>query len=411
MTSFLFKKEIWIALGCTIFFCTALYMYEKAYYESSFKYEAYAIEYMEKYYEGNKESFYERLTQDYQTSLQKMGAIGNLVGYEGPIETEEGSFINQYKANIEILEWQRSQEEAPGLYTPTVRDDAQMLWKLYRAMEGSENLSFNVENGKELMRREMRRQPEGSYRYLTREKAYEAYSAIDQEFELVDPSGANFFLQFFESDMIIFALLGLLNFGIFASLIQKKRADVVAISKMGMKKFTRHRILAAFFINTIVYFVYTFLLLFIVGRSLLNRELLEAPLQILQFYGTVPMAVSVGEYLVISVLLRYLLCMALCAVVLLISMVSRQTIIALAGVIILIGIQMYIGGKPQVDANPDLLVAACSGTVREMIQNLPYINIFGYPVLFLWGYGAGLIAISACSYAMTVSISRRMVIH
>ncbi len=228
---------------------------------------------------------------------------------------------------------------------------------------------------------------------------------------MVDPSGASFFLQFFESDMIIFALLGLLNFGIFASLIQRKRADVVAISKMGMKKFTRRRMLAAFFINTIVYFLYTFLLIFIVGKSLLDIELLEAPLQILQFYETVPLAVSVGEYLMISILLRYLLCMALDAVVLLISMISHKTIIAIVGTILLIGIQMYIGGKPQVDANPDFLVAACSGTVREMIQNLPYINLFGHPVLFLWGYGVGLGVIGISSYLLTVSISRRMVIH
>ncbi len=265
MIRFLFKKEIGLVLLCTLLFCSALFFYKNKSFETQFEYEDYAQAYMETYFNGDKESFYEQLMQDHWMAEQKMMDILNLVGYEGEvIESDTNSYYGQYILSMEILQWQMDQENKPGLYTPTVSSDSTMLYDLNRALRASRNLDSNIANNLELLRREIKRQKEGSFQYSSRAKAYqEEFSSINQDFPLIDPSSANFLLQFLENDTAIFLLLALLNFGTFASLIQKKRANVVAISKIGMRTYAH---VVAMMINTLVYGIFILMLLFIVGR-------------------------------------------------------------------------------------------------------------------------------------------------
>ena len=180
MTSFLLKKEIKMALFFALLFCAAVYFYQNNRYKSFTNYMDEAERYIDTYFGEDEEAFYEKLEEDLMYCFRQQDDIDRFVGYEGQLpENSQGS--NYAIVPLDAMLWQQQQRNQPGRFTDTVWEDLAMLSSLRSAMQGMRNLSHNIENSKEIMRREMRRQDEEVFKYAACMKAYEAFDAMEKQ--------------------------------------------------------------------------------------------------------------------------------------------------------------------------------------------------------------------------------------
>ncbi|MDE6148892.1 MAG: hypothetical protein K2F81_02195 [Ruminococcus sp.] len=299
-----------------------------------------------------------------------------------------------------------------GKYTPLAETDAKMLFQMSEQIDSQSNYKQLIADQIENYDRNSRRGIKDEYILKTAAKLKEDYSNVLQnKFDKpVDTRAGNVLITYLTTDFIPFFAAFILLFHRLSSEIQSRRLMQFSISKFGAVKFTISKTLTGLIEFFMFYIIYCLSSVAIFLTFDNKSGVLSAPLQVISQYELSPEALSVFQYIMAIMLTKLVYCIALGALIMLISFLCKKIIFSAAVGIIITTIPLLISKtydslSADLDRQKIKIIFSCD--IYNMYHNLNYINLFGSPVKIYWLFLSVLIAVAAVSTVTLALYSRK----
>lgn len=328
------------------------------------------------YLEQHKDSLQTDIPNDYERYSQKVTSIENLEGKEDISEEDRFDiFMLQYKITQSDMAWINSHLNAPGEVTATVSRDRTLLRILNNDYEPTFSLSAETENRILVETRNLRRYGDSEYEHKIAELSLEKLNEIDINYSgNHSVYGFSFYLPMLQSDYMFMLLVAVLSFSMFSSLREKGYLMWISTLRSSVNGFAIRFHIAGLMLVILSFMVYFGLLTERIFAYLPDKDILNAPAQVLVGSENLLFPITVGEYYALSGLVKCLFVVAVYSAVSLISLVSKNSIIAFALSALFCGGVIGAGS-----ASHGVVGALLSGDLGS-INDHPYTNFFGNPV-------------------------------
>ena len=330
MLKVLLKKQWKSAVLIVVFFCGLLFMKNGIETKFTHRYLEPQRNYMKEYNLADRDVFFASLIDDRKTSNKVITAIENFESYDKEIFEElidpvlmaggEVSYVNS-----DMVVWREEMLQMPGQYTQTVSDDYYMLIQLSQRLYNQENFEELINNSMEIMHRGIRRNDALSAVYKV---ILEQLNQIDDDFSVQDTILVDDLLGYLETDIFILIIIVLIGFAVFSGAHQNGISKQIKISKMNAKKYSVKQILAAFVISIISNLIYYVGILLVFAKGNLHAIPWSLPIQAINNYENITIAISVWQYIVIFIAFKMVFVNLLLAMVLFVSAISKNNIIS-----------------------------------------------------------------------------------
>lgn len=331
-----------------------------------------AVNYLEEHTENLKSD----ISVDYEHYNQKVISIESLEGREGIDEEDRlAIFMMQYKITQSDMVWINDRLNAPGEVTDTISGDRTLLQILNNDYSPTFSLRTETENRILMETRNLRRFSPTEYEHRLAEISFEKLNEIDVDYSgNYSVYGFSLYLPMLQSDYMFMLLIAVLSFSVFSELREKGYLMWISTLKASINGFAIRFHVAGLMLVTLSFFTYFGLFTGRVLAFIPNMDIFNAPAQVLVGSENLLLPFTVGEYYVLSGLVKWLFVIAIYSAVSLISLVSKNSIIAFALS------AMFCGGVIGAgSANYGVVGALLSGNLGN-INDYPYINFFGEPV-------------------------------
>ena len=328
------------------------------------------------YLEQHEDSLQTDIPDDYERYIQKVTSIENLEGKEDISEEDRlDIFMLQYKITQSDMVWINSRLNAPGEVAPTVSSDRTLLRLLNNDYKPAFSLKGETENRILVETRNLRRYGDTEYEHKIAELSLENLKKIDTSYDdYYSVYGFSMYLPKLQSDYMFVLLIAVLSFSMFSSLREKGYLMWISTLRSSVNGFAIRFHLAGLMLVILSFLVYFGLFTGRIVAYLPHSEIFNAPAQVLVGSENLLFPLTVGEYYAVSGLVKCLFVMAVYSLVSLISLVSKNSIIAFALSALLCGGIMGMG-----NAGHGVMGALFSGDL-SCISDYPYTNFFGEPV-------------------------------
>lgn len=341
----LLKRQLYKAIGLTVFICAILMLQQNASWESSLDgcYYREQAKYISQFDLNNAEAFFAALVEDTNRAIDKVTEIEWFTDYKG--ELPEG-VVNPLDAvssgamymDYDMVIWQQNMLELPGIYTDSIRGDEQMLKSLSKRLYYARNFNTIIENHKEIAARGIRRGGSNAQLYKLAEAEL---NRIPLNFAVQDTAYTENFLDYMESDWCFIALLGLIFFGTFSSVSQQKIIWQIAVSKLGERKYALTQIAATMIIAVLVFVVYHMGILLACCQWQPEQIAWELPIQCItgDLFDSfeIILDLKVWEYILLLCGMKCLFGLLICAIISLISLACKNNTLAALGSVSICG--------------------------------------------------------------------------
>ena len=396
----LFLRQWKKALGLVLFLCAFLLMQA----DGSFNQERYEHQsaYMERFDLWDRDAFFATLSQNYAEAEQRIADIDNFVGYDGVIPEGSTDRYGEY-TDYNMLLWRSQMYKAPGKYADTTYEDFTILMSLSNRLRNLESIQEIIANQEEIMHRGIRR---GGVKLLKYKECLRQLQQIEFDyFPVVDTQDTDRLLDYLDADYYIIILLTLIFFAAFSTAAQEKITNLVLTTKTGMRRFAWAQLLSALVLSVGCLVLYYGSLLLIYSRGDLNNITWQLPIQAINGYDTILLNMRVWQYVLLSIGLKSLYCIALVAVILLISLLCKNNVFSALGAVLLCGgIVFAYSLRGQ---------ALLIGILHPLVVDLCFVNLNGFliphTVLFALGAVAVILVCGAVSVLISKSVARRWV--
>lgn len=288
--------------------------------------------------------------------------------------------------------------EQTGKYGGTESDDRSMLTIMLTQLESQNRSGELIENRVRGYTRNARRGVRDIYSLDLSEHLIDEYTDVLSYQETVtgaiDTRAADAFVDYMSEEILLTLGLYILLFYIFSSELQSGRFRSFAITKAGARKFTANKLITGYcaaVIFTVIYYMSAFAAMLIINT---DGSLLSAPIQYLSGFELSSETMTVGEYILMVFVLKLLYALFISSVIMLVSMLSRKTIVAgtlSLGLIILLKV-----AAPNLSQSLAGMIFSCS--FINMTGDINYIDLLTVPVKIYYLYGAVTIL---CTAAIT----------
>jgi hypothetical protein len=406
---FMLKKDLRFVLIVTAVLVIFSGTMQVLQYRDTYEYEPY---YSQTFNELSENAdFYNIVDEEYQTANSDYEDA-----YAEIFEFMYGENYNPNKPPVEIPSEMIEKLFVPssdsGKYTPLAETDAQMLSQMSLQISSQKNYRQEIADQLENYDRNVRRGVKDEYTLAVSEKLTEEYTAVlETPFEKpVDTRGANTLVDYFSADFIVYFAAFVLLFHRFSSEIQSRRFLQFSVSKYGARKFTVTKMLSGYVDFVLFYIIYCLSLFGIFFVFNKDTNVLFAPVQVLSEYDLSPETLTVLQYIFLLIFTKFVYCLALCGVIMLISFVCKRTIWAGAVGVIFTAVPI-ISGKLytsyDTDLSRDKLKIIFSCDCYNMYHGLNFLNIGGIPIKIYLLYFVILAAIAVISSGLLVLVSRK----
>ncbi len=374
MVRILWKSQWKTVISLLGFFAVALLFSVGLESKTGLRFLSEQTAYLSHFSDQNLTGFFDTADADLDAAQSRVDSIENYEEYEGNLFTEMQDPVLaaagiENAADYDMLVWKEKMLQMPGTYTDSIENDARMLRQLLQRLENERKFQFHLDNQLELARRGMRRN-DGSYlKYAAAEKELKK---INSDFPLQDPVYAERILSYLEKDFYLILLLALTFFAAFSNTAQTGVVNQIVLSSMGIRKYVKKQLAAAVCVTIAAVSIYMGLLLLIFGGTP-DHIPWALPLQAVNGYETVTFAVSVGGYLVLLLAFKLLFCLFHVFAVLLLSLLSRNTIVSALLVSAYCGVLLFLYHllSGQGAFAGDLLIGSC----RTLLSEHPFLMV------------------------------------
>lgn len=362
------------AFSLVLFFLVVLLMQIQAITKSPHYFVPYQSSYLERFDLQQRNIFFAQLDLDTQRTEQTVASIYNFDTYGGEIpEGELSAFdilsgISVSTLNLDMALWRNQMLNSPGQFSNTVSNDELMLRQLSYRLNNQKQFQQILENQKEVMRRGIRR---GGSNVLKYEILLAELETIGTDFAVVDTWFVEQLLAFLEGDWYIMVLLSMALFSVFSSANQEKITNCILISKLGIRRYTCLQIVASAIICMGCLACYYTGTVFVYSPSGIHAIPWKMPIQAIDGYENILLNISVLDYFLLITCMKILFCICVVGIVMLISAVSRNTVIAAMGTLV------FCGGLILMDAVVPATSGLAIGNCRVLLEELCFLSCSG----------------------------------
>lgn len=294
-----------------------------------------------------------------------------------------------------------------GKYCDTQLDDSIMLSVMLTQIEAQHNSKIMIEERMEGYTRNVRRGVKDKYSLALSEKLIDDYTEVisyeTDKTKLTDTRAADAFIEYMSSEIILAFGIYILLFFVFSSEIQSGRFRSFSVTKTGARKFTLYKIIAGY--SAAAIFTSIWYLISVIVMLILNKDgsLLSAPLQYLSGFELSSETVTVGGYIFILFIFKLVYALFISSVIMLISMISRKTIIA--GILSLAPIIFFgtVGTSAELSESRLGMIFSCNFT--GMTKDINYVSFLNSPVKIYCLYVPIILLSTAALTAIIYAIS------
>lgn len=369
MISILLKKQWRSFFVLLLLFCGILFV--KNSIDSAFSERYYELqrEYMEEINLSTRDDFFETLEADTNRTKTIVSAIENYESYDqkyfdktiDPLLAAAGA---ANYVNYDMVIWRQEMLQMPGLYANTISDDYYMMIQLSQRLLNQCQFENNLYNNIEIMRRGLRRNDGHAIKY---EAILDELHKIDTDFEIQDTLFTDRILEYMEYDYFILIMIVLVVFNVFSNLHQNKISCQIRISKMNTTRFCISQIIVSTIICILFNIMYYMAVIFVLSSGNITEIAWNLPIQAINNYEAIPFAISVWEYVLHFVLFKTIFSVCLLNVILFISALSRNSVMATMLSLLLCGGLILIS-----QMNTNMLVI---GSCKILIEDLAFICV------------------------------------
>ena len=299
-----------------------------------------------------------------------------------------------------------------GIYAPLADTDVAILSQLKSQLYAQQNYVNLISDQLISYERNVRRGVTDKYILAVSEKLTEDYTEVIKEphTEVTDTRAADGMVSFVSTDMIPLFAVFIILFSRFSSEIQSRRFMSFSATKYGACNFTLSKILSGYVTFTVFYVIYCvgYFLIFLLFDK--NSGALFAPVQICATYELSTEALSVFQYMLLAMVTRFVYCIALGSIVMLISFVCKRTIAA--GIVGLVAIALplvlketYLVSSAIVTKQYVKIILSCD--VFNMYHGLNYVDVLGTPVKVYVLFFIAMAFVSVIFSAITLAVSTK----
>ena len=374
--------RLYLSKNIVRFLCASLVLFmlvdiqQKSRSESELRdgYELY--EYSRAYVENNSSELYDNAHNDNKKYFDKRVAIEFMENRTDLDENDRLAIImGKYKFTQSDMAWVNAQYNKPGEVSPTVYYDSVLLDMIIREYSPRWNLASVTDNTIKLCRRNLRRYQPDEYDYKLSEVSLAAAEQINAGYNDTTLSfGVTFYLPRFEGDMFIALLIMLLCFTMFSRLRENGYLKYAAASRQGINRFAVKQYTAGIILVTAAFIIYTVGHILYASLYLGGFDILSAPIQIINGYQDFVYPLGIGEYILLSAVIKLLFLQLIYSLTCLISLISKNSIISFC-ISLLAGAVIWI--LPNISES-GAIKGLFSGNMGAL-STQQYINIFGTP--------------------------------
>lgn len=370
-----FRKNIFrfLLAALVLFMLVDIQQKSKSEYDSYNEYDLY--DYAVIYVDNNTDDLYEQAHTDKQLYSDRIYSIQNLEGKDD-LQNDSDAFMPEYKLTQSDMAWINTQYNKPGEVSPTVYYDSILLDVITEEYLPRWNLASVIENEIKLDRRNLHRYQPTEYDYKLSEVRLAAAEGIDIGYSDNAPSfGVSFYLPRFEGDLFIVLLVMLLSFTMFSKLRENGYLKYTATAKQGISRFAIKQYAAGILLVLAAFIIYTAGHIIYAVMYLPELSILSAPIQIINGYQSFVYPLTVGEYILLSVLVKLLFMLLVYSLTSFISLVSQNSIISFIANLLLAAVIWFLPALSDSAAIKGLF----SGNIGVLSAE-QYVNLFGAPV-------------------------------
>ena len=410
MLKLLIRRQWKRAFFLVSFFLGVLFLQIQVTTESPHYFVPFQHSYMDRFDLRQRDTFFAQLYTDLQSVEQTVAAIYNFDAYEGEIPEGELSDLDILSGisvstiNLDMALWRNQMLNSPGKFSNTIANDELVIRQLAFRLDNQENFGQILENQKEIMRRGIRR---GGSKVIKYEMALTELKKINTDFDIADTWFTEQLFTFLENDWYILALISLSLFSVFSTANQEKITNCILISKLGIRRYTRLQLAASVVICIGCLIFYYTGAVFI--YSLFNVQAIpwEMPIQAIVGYENILLSISVLDFFLLMAGMKFLFCFCVAGIVLLVSVVSRNTVIAVMGTL------AVCGGLILMDAVIPATSGLAIGNCRVLVEELCFVNCSGILISHAVVYSAATIIFAVVIYSIVImssaSVAKRRV--
>ena len=383
------------ALGLILFFCAFLLLQADGTFNQDF-YDA-QHRYMAEYDLWDRETFFVDLNAEVARLDQKFQDVDNFVGYEGVIPEGSTDRYGEY-TDYNMLLWRAQMYDAPGEYADTAYSDFRALNALANRLRNVRDIREIIANQEEIMNRGIRR---GGVKLLKYQECLRQLQQIEFDyFPVVDTLDTDRLLDYLETDYFIIILVTLIFFAAFSTAAQEKITNLVLTTRTGMRRFAWAQVLVGLLLTLGVLILYYAGVVLIYCRGELGNVVWQLPIQAIRGYDSILLNMRVWQYVLLSMGLKGLYCIALVGVVLLVSLLSKNNVIAAAGAILVCGGIVFL-----YELLKNALVIGC---LQPLVVDLCFVNLKGFLIPHTVIFALAMVLVAVVCGGVTVLLSKHM---
>lgn len=360
--------------------------------------------YLRKYDLYDRDAFFEGLNADKALSNQIKKAIDNFSSYAGEIPDVEMDIMDLLEGatymNEDMYAWRSQMYSAPGRLSDTVYDDYQMTLTLSNRLSSQEQFAEVIDNQAEIMRRGIRR---GGWKVPLYEAAQAQLLAIQDDFPVQDTLHTDQLLSHLQEDWYILVILTLGFFGTFSTAIQQRITNTVLISKTGMRRYAWAQVLTVLVLTVGCLILYDFGILLACSTGDLRSICWGHPIQAINGYSNILQNLQVWQYLLLAMGLKALYCIMFVSMLLVISLLSRNNIIAT------LGATLFCGGLVFLNQRFPALYGLILGNCRILVEELCYWKLGNTLIIYPVVFAAAVLVVTAVIWVLILLIAKPVV--
>lgn len=405
MIRLLFRKDIPRSIFFLLVFLVGIFLHLDAFCYHDLMYSDDIDAFIETYYTGDTAALYEAADKAYFESLAREQEIYALRDPENP---DIGPSLMDQLAGGPPSYTSRSLQELhnklfnePGKYSKTIRTDISMTAWMRQMLAKQKAVNVNIKNSILLTERALARS-----RAPVMIEMNNKLLALHKEAGTLDiPLNTlrmSVFFSFWDKDITIYLLIFLLTFWIFSSANQSGVSGVALCSRRGARWFALQRIIASVLVNTLVYALYVVMIIVCCGENVFTSPVMDIPVQFLPGMESAPWPISLGEYMVCVIVIRYLICTALSMLVLLCSACVRRVSLSLVlGAVPTAVLCLMAGNTFPLSSRINGL---CSGDFSKLFEEYAFLFPFNIPLYVVPFYFAAFVVVILLAATATVCV-------
>lgn len=401
MLKYLLKQQWKKMLLLVLFFCLTLMLSladkaeDQSYWRKTLPYQAV---YLEQFDLWDRDAFFEQLNADTVAASEVVSAIDYYVLVNGKLPEDAQDLADVLAGSgiymdLELALWRDESLRAPGKLTDTVSNDHNMTVLLSGMLENQQSFVGIIDNHIERMRRAIQR---GSSLTAEYEKALDQLERIEDDFPVANTYYVRRLLSYLEKDWHVLALVALCIFSVFSHANQRKVSDTILISPMGIRRYAFRQILVSLAVVISGVGLYYIGVAFVYGEGGISRIPWQHPIQTITGYEDVYWDWSVLDYIFVHMGIKLLFVLVIAALLLWISSLSPNNIVALIGALAICGGLIWV--NQQFPELKNLLIGNC----RLLVEDLCYMDVNGHLIPYGVVFSAGTVGVTAVILSFVV---------